>query len=277
MSDTGAPQSAYAIIGQDLERYGLGSLAQFVNDLVFKENVFDENIIRGRIRETKQYKTRFAGNEARRQAGFNVLSENEYLYLENAYRQQLRSAGMPPGFYDSYEDFSAMIGGDVSIAELATRVNQGYEAVKNADPQVVKEMKRLYGVNDSQLAAYFLDPKKSAPMLVEQAKSAQIAAEATKQAGLMITSKQGERLAQAGINAEQARQGFATLSQAQELFNPLAGEQGVGMTQQEQIGAVFSTDAGAAQRLRKKQSERTAVFQGGGGFAGQGSGQTSLA
>jgi hypothetical protein len=39
MSDTGAPQSAYAIIGQDLERYGLGSLTQFVNDLVFKENV----------------------------------------------------------------------------------------------------------------------------------------------------------------------------------------------------------------------------------------------
>ena len=61
MSDTGAPQSAYAIIGQDLERYGLGSLAQFVTDLVFKENVFDENIIRGRMRETEQYKTRFAG------------------------------------------------------------------------------------------------------------------------------------------------------------------------------------------------------------------------
>jgi len=277
MSDTGAPQSAYAIISQDLERYGLGSLAKFVTDLVFKENVLDENIIRGRMRETEQYKTRFAGNEARRRAGFNVLSENEYLYLENAYRQQLRSAGMPKGFYDSPEDFTAMIGGDVSIAELATRVNQGYEAVKNADPQVVKEMKRLYGVNDSQLAAYFLDPVKSAPMLVEQAKSAQIAAEATKQAGLKITSKQGEQLAQAGINAEQARQGFATIGQAQELFNPLAGEQGVGMTKQEQIGAVFSTDAGAAQRLRKKQAERTAVFQGGGGFAGQGSEQTSLA
>jgi len=184
---------------------------------------------------------------------------------------------MPPGFYDSNDDFTAMIGGDVSIAELATRVNQGYEAVKNADPQVIQEMQRLYGVNDSQLAAYFLDPVKAAPMLVEQAKSAQIAAEATKQAGLMITAQQGEQLAQAGINAEQARQGFATIGQAQELFNPLAGEQGVGMTQQEQIGAVFSTDAGAAQRLRKKKSERTAVFQGGGGFAGQGPGQTSLA
>ena len=277
MSNNDMSESAYNIIARSLETYGLSSLTQFVTDLVFKENVLDENIIRGRMRETEQYKTRFAGNEARRRAGFNVLSENEYLYLENAYRQQLRSAGMPPGFYDSNDDFTAMIGGDVSVAELATRVNQGYEAVKNADPQVIQEMQRLYGVNDSQLAAYFLDPVKAAPMLVEQAKSAQIAAEATKQAGLMITAQQGEQLAQAGINAEQARQGFANLTQAQELFNPLAGEQGVGMTQQEQIGAVFSTDAGAAQRLRKKQAERTAVFQGGGGFAGQGSGQTSLA
>lgn len=277
MSNNDTSESAYNIIARSLETYGLSSLTQFVKDIVFKENVVDENIIRGRIRETEQYKTRFAGNEARRKAGFNVLSEGEYLYLENAYRQQLRSAGMPKGFYDSPEDFTAMIGGDVSVAELATRVNQGYEAVKNADPQVIQEMQRLYGVNDSQLAAYFLDPVKAAPMLVEQAKSAQIAAEATKQAGLMITAQQGEQLAQAGINAEQARQGFATIGQAQELFNPLAGEQGVGMTQQEQIGAVFSTDAGAAQRLRKKQAERTAVFQGGGGFAGQGSGQTSLA
>ena len=277
MSNNDMSESAYNIIARSLETYGLSSLTQFVTDLVFKENVLDENIIRGRMRETEQYKTRFAGNETRRKAGFNVLSEGEYLYLENAYRQQLRSAGMPPGFYDSNDDFTAMIGGDVSVAELATRVNQGYEAVKNADPQVIQEMQRLYGVNDSQLAAYFLDPVKSTPMLVEQAKSAQIAAEATKQAGLMITAQQGEQLAQAGINAEQARQGFATIGQAQELFNPLAGEQGVGMTQQEQIGAVFSTDAGAAQRLRKKQAERTAVFQGGGGFAGQGSGQTSLA
>jgi hypothetical protein len=270
-------ESAYNIIARTLETYGLGSLSQFVNDLVFKENVLDENIIRGRMRETEQYKTRFAGNDARRKAGINVLSENEYLYLENAYRQQLRSAGMPVGFYDSNDDFTAMIGGDVSIAELATRVNQGYEAVKNADPQVIQEMQRLYGVNDSQLAAYFLDPVKSTPMLVQQAKSAQIAAEATKQAGLAITYQQGEQLTQAGINAEQARQGFATLGQAKELFNPLAGEQGVGMTQEEQIGSVFGTNAAAAQRLRKKQAERTAVFQGGGGFAGQGSGQTALA
>ena len=278
MSDTGTgQQSAYNIITDTLSRYGLNELSGFVNDLVFKENILNENIIYGRIKETPEYARRFAGNEARRKAGFNVLSETAYIDQENTYRQLLRTAGLPAGFYDSNEDFTAFIAGDVSPSELNTRINDGYNAVKNSDPQVIAEMQRLYGVDDSQLAAYFLDPVKATPILLRQAQASQISAQATKQAGAEITAQQAEQLAIEGVTTQQAQAGFATIGQAQELFNPLAGEQGVGMTQQEQIGAVFATDAAAAQRLRKKQAERTAAFQGGGSFAGQGQGQTALA
>ena len=278
MSDTGSSQqSAYDIIAQTLAGYGLTELSGFVTNLVFKENILNENIIYGRIKETPEYARRFAGNEARRKAGFNVLSETAYIDQENTYRQLLRTAGLPAGFYDSNEDFTAFIAGDVSPSELNTRINDGYNAVKNSDPQVIAEMQRLYGVDDSQLAAYFLDPVKATPILLRQAQASQISAQATRQAGTEITAQQAEQLAIEGVTTQQAQAGFATIGQAQELFNPLAGEQGVGMTQQEQIGAVFSTDAAAAQRLRKKQAERTAAFQGGGSFAGQGQGQTALA
>jgi hypothetical protein len=278
MSDTGSgQQSAYDVIAKLLAGYGLSELSGFVNDLVFKENVLNTDIIYGRVKETAEYAKRFAGNEARRRAGFNVLSEEAYIGQENTYRQLLRTAGLPAGFYDSNEDFTAFISGDVSPSELNTRINDGYNAVKNSDPQVIAEMQRLYGVDDSQLAAYFLDPVKATPILVRQAQASQISAQATRQANAQITAQQAEQLAIEGITTQQAQAGFATIGQAQELFNPLAGEQGVGMTQQEQIGAVFSTDAAAAQRLRKKQAERTAAFQGGGGFAGQGQGQTALA
>ena len=278
MSDTGSSQqSAYNIITDTLSRYGLTELSTFVNDLVFKENVLNTDIIYGRVKETAEYAKRFAGNEARRRAGFNVLSEEAYSGQENTYRQLLRTAGLPAGFYDSNEDFTAFIAGDVSPSELNTRINDGYNAVKNSDPQVIAEMQRLYGVDDSQLAAYFLDPVKATPILLRQAQASQISAQATRQAGTEITAQQAEQLAIEGVTTQQAQAGFATIGQAQELFNPLAGEQGVGMTQQEQIGAVFSTDAAAAQRLRKKQAERTAAFQGGGSFAGQGQGQTALA
>lgn len=277
MSDMGSTQqSAYDIIAQTLSAYGLEQLGSFVNQMVFQENIVDTNILVGRIRQTNEYRQRFAGNEARRQAGLNVLSENEYIQLENVYRQTLRSAGMPREFYSSPETFSKLIGGDVSIQEFSQRINQGYEAVKNADPQVVEEMRRLYGVDDSQLAAYFLDPQRATPMLLKQAQAAQIAAQGTLQAGFGVTQQQAEELAQAGVTAEQARQGFQTVSGAQELFQPLAGEQGDQITQAEQVGAVFGTSSAAQQRLRKRQAERQAAFAGGGGFAVGQSGESSI-
>lgn len=269
-------QSAYDIIQQLLTSYGLPELGSFVQDIVFGENVIDPNVIVGRIRQTPQYQQRFAGNIARRQAGYNVLSEQEYIGLENTYRQTLRAAGLPAGFYDQSDDFNAFIGGDVSPSELNQRVQQGYQAVKNADPQVISEMRRLYGVDDSQLAAYFLDPQRATPILLRQAEAAQIASQATTQAQMELTATQAEQLATAGVGLEQARQGFQAISQAAELFTPLAGEQGAAMTTEEQLGAVFGTSGQAQQRLRKRQAERQAAFAGGGGFATSQQGESSI-
>ena len=263
-----------------LRRYGLEGLFEVLNKSVIADVTLVRNpdALFGSIRETPIYKERFKGNADRVSKGLPELSEAEYINQELSYKTNLKNLGMPKGFYDTKEAFANFIANDISPVELAQRIQQGYNAVTQASPEVLNQLKRMVpDLTDGDLAAYFLDPQKAAPMLVEQAKSAQIAAEATKQAGISITGLQGEQLAQAGINAEQARKGFATLGQAQELFNPLAGEQGQGMTQQEQIGAVFATDSAAAQRLRKKQAERTAAFQGGGSFAGQGQGQTALA
>jgi hypothetical protein len=278
MSDMGSTaQSAYDIIAQTLTAYGLEQLSSFVNQMVFQEDIVDTNILVGRIRQTNEYRQRFAGNEQRRQAGLNVLSENEYIQLENVYRQTLRSAGMPREFYSSPETFSRLIGGDVSPGEFAQRINQGYEAVRNADPQVVEEMRRLYGVDDSQLAAYFLDPQRATPILLKQARAAEIAAQGTLQAGFGVTAQQAEELAQAGVTGEQARESFQTLATATELFQPLAGRQEEAMSQAEQVGAVFGTSGAAQQRLRKRQAERQAEFAGGGSFAVGQSGQSSIA
>lgn len=267
-------QSAYDVIQNLLTTYGLPELGGFVRDIVFGENIVDGNVIVGRIRQTPQYQARFAGNVQRRQRGLNVLSEGEYLALENAYRQTLRASGMPTGFYDSNEDLNQLIAGDVSVAELAQRVNQGYEAVAQADPQVKAEMRRLYGVDDAQLAAYFLDPERATPVLLRQARSAQIAAEATQQAELAVTAQQAEQLAQAGVTQEQARTGFQAIEQMQELFQPLTGEQAI--TTEEQVAGVFGTSGAAAQRIRQRQRERQAAFETGGGFAGAGGTVTGL-
>lgn len=270
--------SARDIIEETLNRYGLSSLRNFVTDMVFKQNVVDPNILVGRIREQPEYQQRFAGNAARRQAGLNALSEGEYIALENQYRNLFRNSGLPAGFYTDKETTDMLISNDVSIAEVAERVNQGYEAIANADPEVISEMRRLYGVGDGDLAAYFLDPDKATPLLLRQARTAQIAGEA-RQAGVEITGTIGEELARAGVTQEQAQEGFGMIAQSGEMFGVTAEERQAGeqaLTVGEQVGAVFGTNAAAQQRLRQRARRRQAQFEAGGGFAAQGAEMTGL-
>ena len=268
--------SSYDIIQRVLADYGLENMRDFVHDIVFTQNIVDENIIIGRLRETPQYKERFAGNEARRNAGLNVLSESEYIRLESTFAQTMRQAGLPSGFYDEKSDFDNLIGSDVSAAELATRVQEGYQAVRDADPEVVLEMQRMYGVGEGDLAAYFLDPERATAGIIRQAQAAQIGGQAVRQASYQITAAQAEELARAGVSPEQARAGFQAIAGAQELFGALPGQTGEAITQEEQVAAVFGTSAAAQQRLRRRTRERQAEFEAGGGFAAQGSQVTGL-
>jgi hypothetical protein len=176
--------------------------------------------------------------------------------------------------YDQNTDVQQLLANDVSVAELAQRINQGYEAVRNADPQVIEEMRRLYGVTEGQLAGYFLDPTKAAPVLIRQAESARIAGQGRLQAGMELSQQQAEGLAIAGINEQQAREGFQAIQQAQELFTGLIGEENIG--QEEQVAGVFGTSSAAQQRIRQRQRSRQAAFEQGGRFAGQGSTLTGL-
>lgn len=274
MSMTETQQSAYDVINDLLRMYGLEELTTFVGNIITQSDVVDTNVLLGEIRQQPQYQQRFAANEARRRAGLNVLSEQQYLALENTYRQYMRASGLPANFYDSNEDFQNLIANDVSPGEFAERVNQGYEAVRFADPTVIAQMQELYGVSEGDLAAYFLDPEKATPVLLQRAQAAQTAAGAA-QAGMQLTTEEAERLAQEGITQQQARAGAAAITQAEELFQPTTGEQDGAFTREEQLGAVFGTDPAAAQRLRQRQRRRQAAFEGGGGFAQGAGGQVT--
>jgi hypothetical protein len=271
-----ARESAMDVIGRRLEAYGLGSLANFVWDIITKENITSEYALIERIRETDQYKQRFPAMKMRRDRNLTAISEQAYIDLENSYRETMKIAGMPRGLFDGPEDFTSLISGDVSPKELQQRVQAGYQAVAQSNPQVINEMKRLYGVNDSMLAAYFLDPEKATPMLLRQAQSAQIAAEATLQAEMGITAGTAEELAVAGVTQEQARAGFQAIQAGQELFVPLPGTTEAAIAQEEQIAGVFGTSSAAQQRIRQRTRERQATFEAGGRFAGQGTTVTGL-
>ena len=280
--------SAFKILEDTLRFYGLVTdtdrrLLDEVQTLWTGKRITEDtgiNDIGIALRDSQAFKDRFPANEALRAAGKPQFSVIEYLKEEAAYKSALQGAGMPADFYDKPSDFQNFIINDVSPDEVEARAQLGYQAVRQADPQVVAEFKRLYGVSEGELAAYFIDPQRMRPTFdryeaERQARSAQIAAAGTQQAGMTIEREQAESLARSGVTAEQAQAGFTALGDTQELFQAAQqGEQQI--TQAEQIGGVFNTNAEARRAIAQRRRSRQAQFEAGGSFAGSQGVQTGL-
>jgi len=256
-----------------------------LTDPTFEPN---ENLIKYYVEQdptiTEIFDRRFAGNKELREAGRPEYSYSDYIRLENEMRDDLRDAGLPPGFYDDEQSLSKLIGGQVSRSELRDRATAAYTAVRQADPGTVAELRNLYGVTEGDMAAYFLDPQKALNSigqrltgqdLIRRTQAAQVAAQARQQAGMGITAETAETLARTlGPGAEgAAREGFSQIAQQQGLFQAqMAGEDVIG--QEEAIAGTFGTSAQAAQRIATRRRRRQAEFETGGGFA---AGQTGVA
>jgi len=257
-----------------LATYGLGDLSDYLYGVYAKGEVDINNpdALIFAIRGQEAYQKRFAANAARAKKGLAELDPASYLQLENSYRQLLQSNGLPPGFYDQTEDFTALLEGDVSPQELQTRVQEGFRAVQDADPEVKRQMQELYGVNEAGLAAYFLDPEKAAPILTRQAEAAKIAARAKEQGNIQLLSATAEEIAARGISAQEAQAGFTAMGLQKGLYTEMMGEQA--LTQQEKVGAALGYDVEAQRKLAERKGIRKAAFQGGGTFT-RTTGQTS--
>lgn len=263
-----------------LREYGLEGLignldAAIADDPDQFSGPFFMNAVFRSVRDTPQYKTRFKGLELRKQRGLPPINESDYLRIEQEFRDTLRANGMPKGFYDSQDDFANFIGNDVRSDELNTRIQQGYRAVMETEPGTKEELKRLYGLNDSDIAAFLIDPTRFQQTEAVKKADAARRANAAREQGIQLTTAQAEELVARGIGQSTAQQGFAEIAQTQELFNPLtAGETAI--TQEEQIAGTFGTNAAAAQRIATRKARRKAEFEAGGGVTESKEGMTGL-
>jgi len=261
-----------------LNEYGLGSLITTVDKAVednpdqFKGPYAEQAVFRS-VRNTPEYKTRFKGLGLRTAAGLPPISEADYIRIEDDFRQVLRTNGMPKGFYDTQEDFAKFIGSDVRGDELNNRIQGGLRAVTESEPGTRDELKRLYGLQDNDIAAFFLDPERfKQTEVIRKAEAARRAATAREQ-GFTIGAEQAEELVSRGVSQAEAQEGFGALAQQAGLFQPqMAGEDVIG--QEEQIAAAFGTSAAAAQRVATRRRRRQAEFEAGGGIV---AGQTGVA
>lgn len=278
---TGDQRNAYSALVTIFNSYDLGSLAPDI--LKYVQQGFNSDTISLLLQGTDAYKQRFAGNQQRLANGYAVLSPADYIATEQAYRQSMRAAGLPAGFYDSTSDFTNFIGNDVSASELNNRIQLASQATLTASPQYTQALKQM-GLSQGDLTAYFLDPSKALPLLQQQSATAQIGSEAIAR-GLTFDQGYAQQLAQAGFSQSQAAQGYTQIANEFGQLQNAAGVfgQNYGFNTEEQ--AVFQPGAGTggmnAARLRASlqgfNQAQTQGFVGGAqqGLARHGGGQLS--
>ena len=271
-------QSAFDLLYQQFAAYGLQGLVEPLRGLI--ESGVSPAEFTIKLRETDAYKKRFAANQARINKGLRALSEAEYINLEDQYQDVMRRYGLPNTYYargdmGRQEGFEKFIGGDVSPVELEDRIQTAQRRVINAAPQIKDALTQFYGneISNGDILAYVLDPDKAIENIKRKVTAAEIGG-AARIAGLGAGRTRAEELQQFGVTAEQARQGFQTISeflpQAQVLGERYA-KQGMGpFTQETAEQEVFAIPGAAeAGRKRRKLAElETAQFSGAVGAAG---------
>lgn len=262
-------EDAEQIIRRVLGSVGLSDLAEVIipdwrNTKIPPST--DINQLGFMLKDTEAYKKRFPGNVALSKANKQPYSIVEYLRLEDDYKNAIQGSGIPSGFYDSTDYIGKFIGNGVAVKEVKQRVDEGFRAVNEGDPEILRQLKEFYpSVSQGELAAFFLSPEEAQPIIVQRARAAQVGAQAVKQAGMQLTTQEAESLVRQGIGQAEAQQAFATIGATQGLFEPqMAGEQAVSREEQLQYGI---GNAQAAQRIATRRRRRQAEFEAGGGFA----------
>jgi hypothetical protein len=262
---SGTNRDAYMALKSLFNGYGLGSLAGKIYDYV--KQGYGADTISLLLQDTKEYKTRFAGNEARAKAGLPVLSPADYLATEQAYRQVLSSAGLPAGFYDNPADFQKWISADVSPTEIKDRVDLATAAVAQSNPAYRQALFQMYGIQEADLTAYFLDRKTAEPILKKQAAASAIGAAAIRR-GFAANTLDLEGYATLGITADQAEQAYSQIADSFDTMLGLAGRFGSTwnqrMAEQEVFtpGATTGSQEAASETGKRLRSQERALFAG---------------
>jgi hypothetical protein len=253
-------ESTIKILTDRFARYNLGGLANKIRALAIDGAT--EATITIDLMETDEYRQRFKANDARMKMGLQVLNPAEYLNLEDGYRQVLRAYGLKQ--FDTDDYVSQFIANDVSAAELSNRVVTAVQRVQNADPAISKQLRDYYGIGQSDLVAYVLDPNQQFQKIERQVAASEIGVAAARQ-GLQAGVSVAEQLASQGVTQAEAQKGYATIADilpTAEKLSDIYGStlEGYGQTEAEQ--EVFNSLA-SAQRKRQKLTQREiASFSG---------------
>lgn len=269
-------QSAFDLVKAQLDQYGLGSLSTFVYNEIVAGKSSDE--VARDLRNTPEFKARFPAIAQRQAKGLPALSPGEYVAYEQQATQLMRAAGLPKGFYDHPDDFTALLANDVSPSELNDRIGVAKQATFDLPPQAQARLWQEYGLapGSGNLTAIFLDPQRAVPIIQQNLAAAQIGGRADQAGYTGLDNATAQDLARQGVTDTQAQQGFTSLTHSQQLFQALPGSNEQQIGQQVQLGAAFGGNAADQDLIEQRRRERQAEFAGQTQFAATGKGNVGL-
>jgi hypothetical protein len=213
-------RDAYALIEAAFKEYGLESLVPVIRG--YMEADLGSEQAKLKLKTEPIYKQRFKGNELRVSKGLNALSEVDYLELENDYSDTLVSYGLSDYFGVAtdaatraarQQKMADVIGNNISALEFKDRIKTVVTRVNMSDANVKNELKAFYGITDTDLVKYFLNPAEGTDRLKEKVTAAEISAASITQ-GLGKTSLgTAEELARLGIDKAEALAGYSKIAE----------------------------------------------------------------
>jgi hypothetical protein len=138
------------------------------------------------------FKNRFPGID---QLG---ITPAQWIQQEQSYYQTASAAGMP-GFVNQ-QQAAALIQGHVSTNELSDRLTDAYSSVQGASQDTKNALQQYYGINQNDLAKFFLDPANQVNALNQKVTAGQIGGVAQTEGFGAIGQSLAEQLAQGAFN-----------------------------------------------------------------------------
>ncbi len=206
-----------------LNRFGLGGLSDWAMGMAEKGLTGDAIVIEMRYGTDPNvraiYDKAFPAMQARRNAGFTEITEDEYLQLTRGYSQIAASAGISPDFLQGAgknvkeDGITALIAGDVSLSEWRSRVATAEEAANEASPEVKAILESRYNFTSGDLVSAFLDPSRTKNIVEarRQLGASTIAGTAQQALGSALSQELSETMFKQDVQPREVTQTLAPL------------------------------------------------------------------
>jgi len=253
----------------EVDNLALGLLSEYQGDAEAVANVilFNNEITVNGVKQQSPFAKYYGKyNDALTKANRATLSPAEIVNNVVQYEKILKNVpGLPATFY-SDEKITQYFVNDISPTELTKRVNDAQARVAAADPQFKATIKAYYGMDDTEILGFVLDPTIGQAELAKRQTATALGASAAR-SNVSVSRQRAEELASLGITETAANVGFGQVSKNLEASQRLASIYNENVTglqtelEQEQFLGL------ASQKRKKLMEQEQASFAGKAGIA----------